>query len=203
MVTARRRSGQDHQRHRFPQWHYRDRTARSAVWTRRGVKIHPPLRSSCTTGVSTAIERSHRADLLGHRTHHSRGNSRSGSYDARHAHRRDQRHHSKDEAIPSAEVATNAFNLAVTGERNKVSVSTQQKRTTMTTAAPEEPRRWLRITGWDPWADHHRWGVLRSHAGTVLAVLAITARPRRSTHRASPQCQDCVEAAPSHIAEAL
>jgi hypothetical protein len=32
----------------------------------------------------------------------------------------------KDETIPSAEVATNAFNLAVTGKRNKVSVSTQQ-----------------------------------------------------------------------------
>jgi hypothetical protein len=46
---------------------------------------------------------------------------------------------------PSAEVATHALHVAVTGKRNKLNVVAPQGGSTVTTAAPEEPRRWLRI----------------------------------------------------------
>jgi hypothetical protein len=88
--------------------------------------------------------RSHRADLLGRRTHHSRGIVDQVRTTLTTLIAEVNATMPTGEAIPK--VATNAFNLAVTGKRNKVSVSTQQSVTTVTTAAPEEPRRWLRIT---------------------------------------------------------
>jgi hypothetical protein len=90
--------------------------------------------------------RSHRADLLGRRTHHSRGIVDQVRTTLTTLIAEVNATMPTGEAIPSAEVATNAFNLAVTGKRNKVSVSTQQSVTTVTTAASEEPRRWLPIT---------------------------------------------------------
>ena len=47
---------------------------------------------------------------------------------------------------PSADVATNAVTLAVTGKRNKINVATHQSGGPMTTPVPDEtPRRWVRI----------------------------------------------------------
>jgi hypothetical protein len=47
---------------------------------------------------------------------------------------------------PPAEVATNAVNFVVTGERHKVSFSAPQASTALATPPPEEqPRRWVRI----------------------------------------------------------
>jgi AbiTii-like protein len=48
---------------------------------------------------------------------------------------------------PPAEVATHAVNVVVTGKRNKINVAAPQGGSTVTTPAPEEPRRWLRIAG--------------------------------------------------------
>lgn len=48
---------------------------------------------------------------------------------------------------PPAEVASNAINFAVTGKRNKINVVAPQGGSTVTTTAPEEPRRWLRMAG--------------------------------------------------------
>jgi hypothetical protein len=147
--------------------------------------------------------RSHRADLLGRRTHHSRGIVDQVRTTLTTLIAEVNAAMPTGEAIPSAEVATNAFNLAVTGKRNKVRQHSAKchngddgcsRRTTALVAHHQ---------GWILGLITDRWGVLRSHAGTELAVLTITARPRRSTHRASPQCRGCVEAAPLHIAEAL
>jgi hypothetical protein len=48
---------------------------------------------------------------------------------------------------PSAEVASNAINFAVTGKRNKISVVAPQGGSTVTTPESDQPRRWLRIAG--------------------------------------------------------
>ena len=47
---------------------------------------------------------------------------------------------------PSADVATNAVTLAVTGKRNKINGAIHQSNGPMTTPVPDEtPRRWVRI----------------------------------------------------------
>lgn len=48
---------------------------------------------------------------------------------------------------PPGEVATHAVNVVVTGKRNKINVTAPQGGSTVTTPAPEEPRRWSRIAG--------------------------------------------------------
>jgi hypothetical protein len=59
---------------------------------------------------------------------------------------------------PSAEVATHGLHVAVSGKRNKINLTASQG-STITSSAPEEPRRWLRI-GWSSSsrADHGRRG---------------------------------------------
>jgi hypothetical protein len=46
--------------------------------------------------------------------------------------------------IPSAEVATNAFSVAVEGKRSTVTFTSAQGGSTITSTPPEEPRKWLR-----------------------------------------------------------
>lgn len=53
-------------------------------------------------------------------------------------------------SLPPAEVATNAINVAISGSRHRVVVTTAQDSSTVTTAEPAEPdgtRRWLAIAG--------------------------------------------------------
>jgi AbiTii len=53
-----------------------------------------------------------------------------------------------DNAVtPSAEIATNAIDVAVNGNRNRISLAAPQDNSTVTTAASDEPRHWWRTAG--------------------------------------------------------
>jgi hypothetical protein len=165
------RSGQDHHGSTSESEHRGDRTTGPQLRTRRGGQAPAISRSRPRPlhELDAAVERAHRADLLGVSPSTLEGvvdqvrttlitlvaefnaNMPDGA------------------AIPSVEVADNAFTLAIMGKRYTVTVAAPQGGSTMTSTAPEEPAGgcgspaqffldWSRSSGWSSPSYRHRAG---------------------------------------------